>query len=99
MRSLSAANAGPVKVNASASTRPISRLLKKAASCFESLLIPLKKSPLPLPSTTLRACFSKEGLNGIEKNPSLKKRDRGRFDFEFSGCHRVEFLNELRRHH
>jgi hypothetical protein len=43
--------------------------------------------------------FSKERLNGIEKNPPLKKGDRGRFDFEFSGCHRVEFLNELRRHH
>jgi hypothetical protein len=38
-------------------------------------------------------------LNGIEKNPLLKKGDRGGFDFEFSRCHRVEFLNELRKHH
>jgi hypothetical protein len=38
-------------------------------------------------------------LNGIEKNPPLKKGDRGGFDFAFSRCHRVEFLNELRKHH
>jgi len=38
-------------------------------------------------------------LNGIEKNPPLKKGDKGGFDFEFSRCDRVEFLNELRKHH
>src|SRR6266850_2608474 len=39
MRSLSAANARPVKVNASASTKTTSRVLKKGASWFESLRI------------------------------------------------------------
>ena len=43
--------------------------------------------------------FSKERLNGIEKNPPLKKGgNEGDLQFEFSRCHRVDFLNELRKH-
>jgi hypothetical protein len=37
-----------------------------------------QKSPLPLPSTLLRACFAKEGLKFHgEKLPPLKKFEKG----------------------
>ncbi len=35
----------------------------------------------------------------MEKIPPLKKGDKGGFEFEFSRCHRLKFLNELLRHH
>jgi hypothetical protein len=31
--------------------------------------------------------------------PPLKKGDEGGFEFDFSCCHRLDFLNELLRHH
>jgi hypothetical protein len=35
----------------------------------------------------------------MEKIPPLKKGDQGGFEFDFSCCNRVDFLNELLRHH
>jgi len=37
--------------------------------------MPASKSPLPLPSTALRACLSKEGLESHGDNSSFKKRE------------------------
>jgi hypothetical protein len=50
-----------------------------------------QKSPLPL--------FSKEGLNFYGEILPLKKGDRGGFEYEFGRSHRLNFLNELLRHH
>jgi hypothetical protein len=51
--------------------------------------------PFP-PFDSAQGMLFQRGLNGIEK--ILSKRGQGRFR-EFSRCHRVEFLNELRKHH
>ena len=34
----------------------------------------------------------------MDKNPPLKKGDKGGFECEFRHCHRLEFLNELLSH-
>ncbi len=34
----------------------------------------------------------------MEKNPPLKKEDKGGFECEFNRCHRFEFLNKLLSH-
>ena len=50
-----------------------------------------KNCPFPL--------FGKEGWNRTEKIPPLKKGDQGGFEFNVSGCHRLDFLNELLSQH
>jgi hypothetical protein len=57
------------------------------------------KSPLPLPSTGLRACFSKEGLHSFGENPPLKKRGTEGDLSATPALRSKKFLNELLRHH
>jgi hypothetical protein len=35
----------------------------------------------------------------MEENPPLKKGARGGFEFDFSRRHRLNFFNELQKHH
>ena len=60
------------------------------------MLVPSRVIPsenLPFPS------LAKRGENRTEKIPPLKKGDKGGFEFNFSCCHRLDFLNELLSHH
>ena len=68
----------------------------KLVSCLRSSrhnsrVIPSENLPFP--------SLAKRGENHTEKNPPLKKGDKGGFEFNFSGCHHLDFLNELLRRH
>jgi hypothetical protein len=63
---------------------PRSSLYNSSVILFENL---------PFPS------LAKRGENRTEKIPPLKKGDKGGFEFNFSGCYRLDFLNELLTRH
>src|SRR4029077_16816498 len=72
-------------------SRDRGNLFQRLQPWNEVLVMPSENLPFP--------SLAKRGENRTEKIPPLKKGDKGGFEFNFSGCHRLDFLNELLRRH
>jgi hypothetical protein len=50
-------------------------------------------------TSLIESLFSKEGLGAHGKESPFEKGETGGFEFDFSRRHRLNFFNELHKHH